>query len=269
MNDKELEMIEILKDLRQNHHVVGLKAEFEDEGTLLEDGLRLKEMGLCADIDLTVKIGGCGAVRDMRDCAVLGAGAFVAPMIESRYASEKFIKMAENIFKAEEMNKIKFYLNIETKYGYEHLDEILNAENAKYISGIVVGRTDLTGSLGLNKEDVNSEIIYDYVEAIAKKTYYIGKELIIGGSVCEKSLDFFRKLPTKMLHKFETRKIIFDAQSSLSDENIKYGLLKAIEFEIMWLENKKSYYNILCKNDEQRLEELELRYKNILDGCYA
>ena len=41
MNTLEKRMIEQLCDLRENHHVVGVKAEFEAEGTRMEEALRL------------------------------------------------------------------------------------------------------------------------------------------------------------------------------------------------------------------------------------
>ena len=67
MNNLEKKMLDTLIDLRENHHVVGVKAEFEAEGTRLEEALRLKEVVTKAGLDLTIKIGGCEAVKDMFD----------------------------------------------------------------------------------------------------------------------------------------------------------------------------------------------------------
>ena len=39
MNLLELNMVDALKDMNENHNVVGVKAEFEAEGTRLEDRL--------------------------------------------------------------------------------------------------------------------------------------------------------------------------------------------------------------------------------------
>ena len=41
MNILEQRMVDQLKDLRENHHVVSVKAEFEAEGTRLEESLML------------------------------------------------------------------------------------------------------------------------------------------------------------------------------------------------------------------------------------
>jgi len=44
VNELERKMVHQLKDLRENHYVVGVKAEFEAEGTRLEEAVRLKEV---------------------------------------------------------------------------------------------------------------------------------------------------------------------------------------------------------------------------------
>ncbi|MFA5276435.1 MAG: citrate lyase beta subunit, partial [Candidatus Omnitrophota bacterium] len=67
MNALENKMLKILKDLKDNHHVIGVKAEFEAEGTRIEEALRLKEVVTKAGLELTIKIGGCEAVKDMYD----------------------------------------------------------------------------------------------------------------------------------------------------------------------------------------------------------
>ena len=63
MNTLDRGMVDTLKDLKAHHHVIGIKAEFEAEGTRLEEALRLKEVVSAAGIDLTIKIGGCEALK--------------------------------------------------------------------------------------------------------------------------------------------------------------------------------------------------------------
>jgi 4-hydroxy-2-oxoheptanedioate aldolase len=43
LNKIDREMVGILTGLRENHHVVGIKAEFEAEGTRIEEAMRLKK----------------------------------------------------------------------------------------------------------------------------------------------------------------------------------------------------------------------------------
>lgn len=102
MNLLERQMVDALKDLRESHAVIGVKAEFEAEGTRLEEALRLKEVVMKAGLGLTIKIGGCEALRDMYECRSIGVQRLVAPMIETAFALKKFISAARLVFPEEE-----------------------------------------------------------------------------------------------------------------------------------------------------------------------
>lgn len=262
MNNLEIKMIDTLKDLKENHHVLGVKAEFEAEGTRLEEALRLKEVVTKAGLDLTIKIGGCEAIKDMYDARTIGVNTIVAPMIESPYAVSKYLKAAKIAFPDDERKQVKFLINIETKYGFQYLEEILNGDYSAELDGIVFGRTDMTGSLGMSKDDINHDIILDYAKKIAVLTSKYNKDFVIGGGVSAMSLPFFRKLPEGTLTRFETRKVIFDAQKAINDENADKGILKAVGFELMWIKNKHNLYDCLSIEDNKRIKLLEERYKN-------
>ncbi len=119
----------------------------------------------------------------------------------------------------------------------------------------------MAGSLGLSKDEVNSEQILDYAKKIAQKSKLYEKEFIIGGGVSDLSVDFFKKFPKNFLNKFETRKIIFDAQSFLSDEKTLNGISKALEFELLWLKYRQNISNSFSSEDEKRVKILETRCK--------
>ena len=262
MNLSEKKMVSVLTDLKENHHAVGIKAEFEAEGTRLEEAQRLKEIITKAGLDLTVKIGGCEALKDMYDARVIGVSAIVAPMIESPYAVKKYLQAVKMAFPEEERNAMKFLINIETKYGFQYVDDILNSDFAKELTGIVFGRTDMSHSLGMSKDDINHDKIYEYAEILAQKTLKHNKEFVIGGGVSAMSLPFFKRLPQKSLTRFETRKVIFDAQQALNDKNADKGILKAVGFELMWIKNKQNFYSAISNEDIKRIETLESRYKD-------
>jgi len=264
MNTIEYKMVDILKNLRDNHSVTGIKAEFEAEGTRIEEAMRLKEVVMKADIGLTIKIGGCEALRDMYECRTIGVKRVVAPMIESAFALKKFIQATKLAFPEDERNDIKFAINIETITGCKNLDEMLLIPEINLIDGIVLGRVDLTGSLGLSRDDINTDAIFEIAKEIFTKTSAKGLENAIGGGVSAESLSFFQALPKGTLNRFETRKVIFNYPDALHSDPEK-GILKAVGFELLWLRNKRDYYNAISIEDDTRLNMLERRYRTLIE----
>ncbi|MBN1552756.1 citrate lyase beta subunit [bacterium] len=267
MNKLEKNMLSTLIDLRENHHVIGVKAEFEAEGTRMEEALRLKEVITRAGLDLTIKIGGCEALKDMYESRTIGVNAIVAPMIESAYALKKYIQASKLAFPKDEREEVSFFVNIETITGYNNIDAILAIDEAIDLTGVVLGRVDMTGSMGLTREDVNSDKIFQIANEIAVKVKNNGKKLVIGGGVSAHSLPFFKKLPEKSLYKFETRKVVFDAQKAVADPDADKGILKAVGFELMWLKNKRDFYGMIHNEDAQRIVMLETRYKKLIEDA--
>lgn len=258
MNTLENKILQTLIDLKENHNVVSIKAEFEAEGTRIEEAIRLKKIVSLAGLDLTIKIGGCEALRDMYDANMVGVKTLVAPMIESNYALKKYIRASQIAFSEDERKNINFFINIETINGFNNLDEILNTQEADFLDGVVFGRSDMCGSLGLSLDEVNSEKMFSYAKIIADKVHKKGKEFIIGGRVNTLSLSFFKQFEKGHLSRFETRKVIFDARKGLEDENIEIGVQKALDFELMWIKNKLNYNEIIQNEDIERIELLKI-----------
>lgn len=263
MNILEKKMVSILQDLRENHHVVGVKAEFEAEGTRLEEAMRLKEVVTKAGLELTIKIGGCEAIKDMYEARVIGVSRIVAPMVETPYALKKYLAATKLVFSPEEREEVCFLVNIETITGYNNLDAMLELPEIKDLGGIVLGRVDMTGSMGLTREEVNSDKIFEIAKNIGLKAKAKGLEHLIGGGVSAESLPFFKKLPAGTVDRYETRKVIFKCPAAL-EENADKAILKAVGFELMWLKNKREFYGAIHKEDEQRLTMLEARYKKLI-----
>lgn len=269
MNLLERKMVDQLKDLKENHFAIGIKAEFEAEGTRLEEALRLKEVVTKAGLDLTIKIGGCEALKDMYDARSIGVTRIVGPMIETQYALKKFLSCANQAFPKDEREHVDFLVNIETISTVKNFDEILQLPELDQLKGFVVGRTDMCGSLGLGKDDINTDqvlAICDEVLIKAKK-FSTDKECVIGGGVSAESLFFFDKLTQGNLDKFETRKVLFDAKNATLKNNGDKGILKAVGFELMWLKNKRDFYGMIYGEDEKRIQVLQTRYeKSILNA---
>ena len=266
MNQTERTMVEVLKDLRENHHVVGIKAEFEAEGTRLEEALRLKEVCMKADLGLTIKIGGCEALRDMYECRVIGVERVVAPMVESAYALSKFLAAAEMAFPAEEREQTVFAVNVETIAAFNSFDEMLALPAIGLLGGLVMGRVDLTGSMKLGRDEINSPRVFEITRELLVKAKTKSLETAIGGGVSAHSLPFFRNLPPGSLDRYETRKVIFGCPDALGEDADK-GILKAVGFELLWLKNKREYYKAISQEDDQRLAMLESRYRTLIEAA--
>ncbi len=260
MNNTELEMYNLLKDLKENHHIAGIKISFEDEGLTGELAQIISSVAYKAGVHVSMKIGGCEAKRDLYDAKVLGVDKVVAPMIESAYALKKFIGSVNTIYDEDERRNTKFFVNIETITGYNHLEEMLSQKEAEQLDGVVLGRVDFSGSLGKDRSFVNSAEMFEYASNMAALLQKHHKKMLIGGGVSGASLEFFAKLPTDTLISFETRNIIFDLQASLKDPQIEQALTKAMGFELKWMQRKKELYGKTANAETARIEMITERY---------
>ena len=57
--------------------------------------------------------------------------------------------------------------------------------------------------------------------------------------------------------RFETRKVVFNASDN--EEVLKAGILKAMEFETLYLKNKCEYYDRMANEDQARLKMMAER----------
>lgn len=266
MNTLERKMVETLTDLRENHNVIGIKAEFEAEGTRMEEALRLKEVIMKAGLGLTLKIGGCEAVRDMYEARVIGVSLIVAPMVETPYALKKFLAAVNLAIPNDEQEDVKFAVNIETINACQAFDQMLELPEIDTLHGVVMGRVDLTGSMGMGRDDINSPKVFEITRDLFTKAKRKNLECAVGGGVSAHSLPFFKDLPEGLLDRYETRKVIFGCPGAL-DADAEKGILKAVGFELLWLKNKRDYYHLISAEDEHRIEMLESRYKANIEAA--
>jgi 4-hydroxy-2-oxoheptanedioate aldolase len=251
-------MVEILKNMKKDYAVAGVKAEFEAEGTRTEELMRLKEVCLAAGVPLTLKIGGCEAIRDMYDARSIGVDYLVAPMIESPFALQKYLRAVDYVFPEDEQNEIEFLVNIETAKAARAFPDMLRIPEIKKLDGIVVGRVDMVGSMGLDRKSVNSDRIFSITLDLLEAAKAYNMTCVVGGAIATDSLPFLRKIKAGLLDRYETRKVCFLCPQALGDK-APQGIHNAVNFELLWLINKRDYYKSISQEDEKRITMLEER----------
>ncbi len=257
-------MVELLKDLKKYYGVVDLKAEFEAEGTRLNELMRLKEVANSADLNIAMKIGGAEAITDIFEALKVGVSALVGPMIESPYSMKKYLEGIEKYVPKDVRSGMRIIAMIETVNGYKNVDEILATDKNGVLNSLSVGRVDLSGSLGLSRDEINSDRVYKIVEDIFTKAKKKGLYTVMGGGIAKEAIPFINKLiAKKLLDRFETRKIVFATDQKMTAYKMEEAIIKANLFELFWLQNKKKYYTSIYLEDDPRIEMLMSRIYKI------
>lgn len=254
MNKIERKMLDILKELKNEHNVLAIKAEFEAEGSRTDELVKLNEIVFRADMNLFIKIGGCEAVRDLDQCRLLGASGIMAPMVETPFAMKKFVGAAKKVY-GEDVKDIEWIINAETKTCRENFDAILE-EGKGFLNTISIGRVDLSASMGLTRDVINGDEVFDAASDFATRAK--NKNLIVGfgGGISFDAIPFIKEMKG-LADKFETRKVVFKYDDN--ENRLRAGILKAMEFEVLYLQNKCEFYDRMANEDRARMEMLAKR----------
>lgn len=259
MNSNEKRMLTILEEACERYGVLAVKAEFEAEGTRTDELLRLLEIARRAGVKVGLKIGGCEAIRDLIECRQFGVDYIIAPMVETPYALKKYINAKNAFYTLEEQAEIGFLFNLETRSAFNHLDELGQLAQEGRV-GMVFGRTDFAGSMGKTRDFVNSDDMTAHVVRVGEVARDRNLDFVVGGGVSTDSIEPLRGVRRVRLDRFETRKVIFDA-AVLDGNGAARGMDLAIEFELLWLKNKRDYYHTISTEDANRIAMMEARQK--------
>jgi hypothetical protein len=251
----EKELYEQIVYLRKSFGLVGIKAEFEAEGSTFRDLVRLRRLTAMADAPLYLKIGGAEAVRDIKDSLELGVDGLIVPMIESEFALKKFIDAYKSIYKN---SKIKLSINIETETAIDRIEDILQLANENNIDNITLGRTDLSASYMSSNITPDTDQIYDLISYIGYKTVDFGMDFTVGGSIGSRTINVFKKNLDiiKYVKNIETRKVILPREIMINKDQ---ALNEALKFEELYILSKKEINDTLMEADLARLKKLSGR----------
>ena len=258
MNSIEYQMLDVLTELKEKYAVFEIKAEFEAEGSRIEELMRLKDVTSRVDLPIILKIGGVEAITDIYNALSIGVKGIIAPMAETAFAVSKFLNVIETFVAEDNREDIDFAINIETITAFNNFEVMLNLKNISLLKGLTIGRVDFVGSMGGDRAMVDSEKIQDYCSTIFSKARQKNLKTGLGGAISTASIDFIRKLYADgLIDKFETRKVVFKSDAIVN--NPEKAILKAVEFELLWLKSKRRYYHRIKTEDEYRIEMLEKR----------
>lgn len=252
-------MQDLVKQGVSEFGLVGLKGEFEAEGASLSEIHALADLASVCGVALSVKIGGCEAIRDLTDLLEVKPSVVIAPMIESVFALKKYENSIQRTLAGEDSQNQSFFFNVETISGFEVIDSILDfAASSALISGVVFGRGDFAESLGLPRNLVDDPRVTTYVLEVARKTKIRNLKFVVGGSVTESSGNVLEECSSIHLNEFETRKVVFDSASGLRD--LSSGLNLALRFELEWLRFHSDASPRFASLNSARIKQLELRF---------
>jgi len=257
MNKNEYEMIDVLKKLKNEYGVFQIKAEYENEGSRQVELMRLKDVADSAGLPIILKIGGCEAVTDMYEALSLGAKGIIAPMVETAFATSKFIDAVEKFIAEDNRKDIEFAINVETITAVNNFDEMLKLKNIHTLDSITFGRVDFTGSIKKDRSHVETDEVFMYYVDVFKKAKANNLRTALGGAISLGSIENIRTLiRLNLLDKYETRKLVYRPEGI---ETYNAGIQEGIKFELAWLLSKRRYYHRITIEDEKRIEMLEKR----------
>ena len=132
--------------------------------------------------------------------------------------------------------------------------ECAGSEENIPIKRIVIGRKDLSYSLGIN--NVNSEKVYEISKELIIKSSLYSLEATIGGNLTNQSFEFIKSLSYLGLDSFESRKCTFKAKKYFSSVEFEKLIRDSLEFELSWLYYKKNLYSNNSNEENIRIKSI-------------
>ena len=209
----EQKLLDYILFLKKKYSLIGIKAEFEAEGSSHNDIFLLRSITNKTNTKLYVKIGGVEAINDIKFLININVDGIIAPMVESRFAASKFLSFInKNIIN----KKLNLTINIESKNAIENIYEIYSTIKNQ-INDITIGRTDLAASYFNKNIFPNSNFITKKIIEISKVFKKDKIRVAVGGSIDKTTIKLYSQnsLIKKSVDKIETRKVILSTKKFL------------------------------------------------------
>ena len=184
----------------------------------------------------------------------------MAPMIETPFAMDKFIGAVNKLYG--EDARIEKIINAETVTCLNNFDEILEHGNG-FLTGVTVGRSDLSASMGITKKDIEKEEVFNATKEFCQKAKKAGLVTNFGGNIGIESIPFIIDM-NPYIDRFETRKVVISKNDN--EEFLKNAIAAALQFELLYLKFKSQYYMDMASEDAARIKRLEAQIESVKDG---
>lgn len=247
--------------LKEEFNLLAIKAEFEAEGSTIEELAELSNMCTSSEIPLTLKIGGPSAQRDMHEAWQIGSSNILVPMVESHDAiktAASYYTKCSSLYQNSICNP-SLLINIETDACMQQLKRIYDVvvQPSCPVSGLVIGRSDLSSSMSIKnaEDDAITSCIYQILE-LFKNTEV---KVTVGGSITNNSYECLKSAASRGLFAFETRKCTMSTEALHTRKNFQSAVKNALLFEMSWLLYKKENQERERNMDELRIKAIERR----------
>ena len=215
------EIKDCVYDLNVLYSASALKASFEDEGINDEDLTDLVLLSGFGDLEVAVN----------------------AAKIKSRALG---------------VHDVGLHVNLETKTAVANAKDIIS-DHKDSLRGVVVGRSDLSMSMGLQKANVDDEVVMDCVRSVLYTAKKNGLMTTMGGTISVKTVPHIISLRRQgLLDRFETRAVVFDINTP-DDHILSSAITKALEYEQLLLNQRAVYHKARAFELDTRVTSIEGR----------
>lgn len=248
INTHEKMLRKALAELKQKFGCVALKVGAEAEANSFEEIAYFHRLtnGI---VPVEAKIGGPTAQNDIRTFLKIGIGGIIVPMIESPYGLRKSVNSLRHVITKGEFDILQKSMMIETSDAYNHLQEILEMPEAKIFNKIIIGRSDLSRSMGKKLDDPEVTRIG---REIACKAHERGLRVSVGGGVTPSNAKTI--VEDIGVDELVTMHVALNVKSC---SDVSMAVRKGLEFEMFVLEEQKQKLRKTISDIEDRALELK------------